>query len=54
MFADIDEHSYNIDPNEIIKKVIDKTRVLIPVHFTGRPCIMNEILKIVDNKLYII
>jgi len=55
VFADIEKDSYNIDPVEIRKKVTPETGVIIPVHFAGRPCNMNEIKRIADdNDLYLI
>ena len=46
VFADIDPKTYNIDPNEIRKKITSKTKAIIPVHFTGQVCNMEEIKKI--------
>lgn len=46
VFADIDPKTYNIDPEDIKKKITKKTKAIIPVHFTGQPCDMDEILKI--------
>lgn len=46
VFADIDPKTYNIDPNEIRKKITPKTKAIIPVHFTGQICNMEEIKKI--------
>lgn len=46
VFADIDAVTYNIDPADIRKKLTNKTKALIPVHFTGQPCDMDEIEKI--------
>ncbi len=45
VFADIDD-TYNIDPNEIEKKITDKTKAIIPVHYTGQPCDMDRIIGI--------
>ena len=36
----------NIDPNKIENYITKKTRVLIPVHLTGRICHMKKIIKI--------
>jgi len=36
----------NIDPSEIEKNITKKTKVIMPVHLTGRICRMEEILKI--------
>ena len=55
IFADIKKDTYNIDPNEIIKKITPKTRAIIPVHFSGQPCDMDEILEIAnENDLFVI
>lgn len=55
VFADIDPATYNIDPEEIKKRISSNTKVLIPVHFAGRPCDMEKIKNIADDKgLYII
>jgi dTDP-4-amino-4,6-dideoxygalactose transaminase len=55
IFADIKKDTYNIDPNEIKKKITPKTKAIIPVHFAGQPCDMEEIIEIADeNNLFII
>jgi len=43
VFADINPITYNIDPTDIRRKITDKTKAIIPVHFTGQPCEMDEI-----------
>ncbi len=55
VFADIDKMSMNIDPYAIRKKITRRTKAVIPVHFAGRPCEMDEIIKIArQNKLFCI
>lgn len=46
VFADIQEDTINIDPKEIKKKITKKTKAIIPVHFAGHPCDLEEIQKI--------
>ncbi|WP_017470750.1 UDP-4-amino-4,6-dideoxy-N-acetyl-beta-L-altrosamine transaminase [Amphibacillus jilinensis] len=46
IFADINNQTYNIDPNEIKKKITSKTKAIIPVDFTGQPANLDEILDI--------
>jgi perosamine synthetase len=46
VFADIDEKTYNIDPNKIEEKITDKTKAIIPVDFTGQPVDLDRILEI--------
>ena len=36
----------NIDPLEIKKKISKKTSAIMPVHLTGKPCKMTDIIKI--------
>ena len=45
----------NIDPNEIRKKITNKTKAIIITHMWGMPCDMDEIVKIAkDNNLYLL
>lgn len=43
VFADIDPDTYNIDPADIERKITDRTKALIPVHYSGQPCDMDRI-----------
>lgn len=43
VFADIDLHTGNICPESIRAKISDRTRAIIPVHWAGYPCDMDEI-----------
>lgn len=36
VFADVDPETYNISPEEIIEKISDRTRAVIPVHLFGQ------------------
>lgn len=55
VFADIDPQTYNIDPNEIRKKITPKTKAIIPVHFAGQPCDMDEIHEVArEHRLIVI
>jgi len=49
VFADIDERTYNISPAEIEKKISERTRAIIPVHFAGQSCDMKRISGIVKD-----
>jgi len=46
IFADIDERTYNIDPEDVRKKITDKTKAVIPVHIFGLPADMDSFMKI--------
>lgn len=43
VFADINENTYNIDSLEVEKKITEKTKAIIPVHFTGQPVDLEAI-----------
>ena len=49
VFADIDPDTYNIDPKAIEQKITSRTKAVIPVHFAGQPCDMDEIHKIAEK-----
>ncbi len=50
VIADIDPVTMNIDPEQIKAKITSKTRAVIPVHFAGRPCQMDEICELVEDR----
>ena len=61
VFADINPRTYNISPKDIEKKINERTKAIIPVHFAGQNCDMEAIQGIVNNaakkyghKIYII
>ena len=55
VFADVREDTINIDPKEIQKKINKKTKAIIPVHFAGNPCDLEEIHQLAEeNNLLII
>jgi dTDP-4-amino-4,6-dideoxygalactose transaminase len=43
IFVDIDPDTYNIDVRRIEGAISEHTRAIIPVHFGGQPCEMDEI-----------
>ncbi|AXK21578.1 UDP-4-amino-4,6-dideoxy-N-acetyl-beta-L-altrosamine transaminase [Bacillus sp. COPE52] len=55
VFADIDNETYNISPKSIEEMITNKTKAIIPVHFTGQPVELEAIQKIAkENNLIII
>ncbi len=45
VLADINKETFNIDPQNIIKKITKKTKGIILVHLAGLPCEMKKIKK---------
>jgi dTDP-4-amino-4,6-dideoxygalactose transaminase len=46
IFVDIDPDTYNMDVRRIEEAITEHTRAIIPVHFGGQPCQMDEINEI--------
>ena len=46
VFVDIDENTFNIDPNLIEDAITEKTKAIMPVHIAGNPADMDAILAI--------
>lgn len=49
VFADIDPETGLIDPREIEKKITEKTRAIVPVHYSGLAADLGEIGKLCDR-----
>lgn len=53
--VDSEKDTHNIDAAKIAEAVTHKTKAIIPVHFGGQPCDMDEIIGIAKgNGLYVI
>lgn len=46
VLADVDPLTFNIDPDSIRAKLTPRTKAIIPVHFAGRTCEMEELATI--------
>jgi dTDP-4-amino-4,6-dideoxygalactose transaminase len=46
VLVDCTEETLNIDPRAIERAITSKTKAIVPVHFAGHPCDMNQILNI--------
>ena len=49
-FVDIEPESFGIYPTDMNKKISQKTEAVIPVHYAGLPCKINEIKEITKRK----
>jgi len=55
VFADIDPKTYNLDPNDVLEKITNKTKAIIVVHLYGQPADMKAFKEIAeDHRLYLI
>ena len=46
VFVDIEESTFNIDPNQIEAAITPHTKAILPVHLYGYPCDMGAIMSI--------
>ncbi len=49
VFADVDEVSYNLDPDKIEDKITERTKAILPVHIFGQSADMVSIRRIADK-----
>lgn len=49
VFVDIKNSDYNIDPSKIEDAITEKTKAILPVHWSGLICDMDEIKKIAEK-----
>lgn len=55
VFVDVDPVTFNIDPEEVRKKITDKTKAIVPVHLYGQSSDMDAIMQIAnENNLFVI
>lgn len=48
VFADILD-DYNLNPDEIKSKITNKTKAILPVHWSGKPCHMHDIMSVANH-----
>ncbi|MBO5305402.1 MAG: DegT/DnrJ/EryC1/StrS family aminotransferase [Clostridia bacterium] len=46
VFADVDPRTINMDPEDVARKITDKTKMIVPVHIGGYPVDMDPIMKL--------
>ena len=49
VFVDIDEKTFNLDPDLIEKAITPKTKAILPVHLFGLPAEMNKMIAIAEK-----
>lgn len=55
VFVDSLNTSWQIDPNDVRKKITSRSKAIIVVHLYGHPCEMDEILKIAkEHNLFVV
>jgi len=55
VFAEIEKETFGLDPKDVEKKITEKTKAIMPIHYGGCPCKIKELKKIAKkNNLILI
>jgi len=56
IFAEVEDNSYGLDPEDVKEKITSKTRAIIPVHYGGAPCKEIKALQEIadDHNLFLV
>jgi dTDP-4-amino-4,6-dideoxygalactose transaminase len=46
VFCEVDPQTLNLDIDDVLSRITDRTRVILPVHFAGLPCDLDRLLTI--------
>jgi len=49
VFADIESKTFGLDPEDVKKKITDKVKAIIPVHYGGSPCLIRDLKEIAED-----
>ncbi|NEW04427.1 DegT/DnrJ/EryC1/StrS family aminotransferase [Paenibacillus sp. SYP-B3998] len=49
VFADIDEHTFNLDPSSVEERITSRTKALMPVHIFGQMADMSRFRELADQ-----
>ncbi len=49
VFAEIEDKTYGLDPEDLKERITLKTKAIIPVHYAGCPCLIKEIKEIAED-----
>jgi perosamine synthetase len=50
VFADVDPETLCMDPADVARKITDRTRCILPVHYGGQPCDMDAIHALTEGR----
>ena len=55
VFVDVDKKTFNIDPDDVKRKITENTAAIMPVHLYGQAANMDELMEIAEeHNLYVI
>lgn len=49
VFAEVETETFGLDPVDVEKKITHETKALMPIHYGGMPCKIDELKEIADD-----
>lgn len=49
VFADIEDRTFGIDPDDCESRITEKTKAIMPIHYGGLPCQIEELKRIAED-----
>ena len=49
VFADIEEETFGLDPEDVKEKISSRTKAIMPIHYGGSPCKIREIKEVAED-----
>jgi len=49
VFADIEERTYGLDPEDVESKITPKTKAILPIHYGGSPCLIYGLKQVAER-----
>jgi len=49
VFAEIEETTYGLDPQDVERRINPNTKAIIPIHYGGSPCRINELKEVAQQ-----
>jgi len=49
VFADIEEKTFGLDPDDVKRKISKRTKAIIPIDYAGCPCLIEELKEIAQD-----
>ncbi|MBA7616554.1 GDP-perosamine synthase [subsurface metagenome] len=49
VFADIEKETFGLDPIDVEKKITNKTKMILPIHYGGCPCKIKELKETAED-----
>jgi perosamine synthetase len=49
VFAEIEDRTYGLDPEDVKEKITNKTKAIMPIHYGGCSCLIRELKEIAED-----